>query len=194
LLILSACATPPQKFSEFHEGTWQGKVLIKDKREGHNAIVNMTAKAVDGEHLRLDIMSPTGTHLGSLLIAGGDLQYLNVSERTVFTAKSDRSALQSVLRVPLEATVLYNVFFDHAPNDSRWVCSNDGNGFLKSCKDQKTGVVINWVHRERDQRTIEIDHTSANLQMSIFAFDPHVADKDKAFVLKVPSSFKVKKL
>jgi hypothetical protein len=169
-------------------------VLVRDKKEEHNAIVNMTVKAVDNENLRLDITSPTGTHLGSLLIVGPDLQYLNVSERTLLKAKSDRSALQSILRVPLEATILYNIFFDRAPSDPRWSCSKDAGGFLKTCKDQKTNLTINWVHRERDQRTIEIDHTYANLQMSIFSFEPRVAEKEKAFVLKVPSSFKIKKL
>jgi len=193
-LLLVSCATTPQKFSEFHEGTWSGKVLVKDKKEDHNAIVNLSVRAVDNEDLRLDITSPTGTHLGSLLITGSDLEYLNVGERTLFKGKSDRSALQSILHVPLEATILYNIFFDHAPAGPRWTCSKDDNGYLKSCNDQKMGVAINWVHRDRDQRTIEIDHSSANLQMSISGFEPHVADKDKAFALKVPSFFKVKKL
>ena len=167
---------------------------MRDKREEHNAIVNMSVRAVDPGQLRLDITSPTGTHLGSLLLDGPRLQYMNVGERTVLQGKSDRSALQSVLRVPLEAHLLFNIFFDRAPTDTRWSCTNDNNGFLKTCKNEKDRLTINWVHRDRDQRTIEIDCTYANLQMSLSGFEPRVTDKEKAFVLKVPSSFKIKKL
>lgn len=156
--------------------------------------MNMNVRAIDGSRLRIDITSPTGTHLGSLLVVDSDMQYMNVSERTLIKAKTDRAALQSMIRVPLEASLLFNLLFDRAPTQKNWTCSSDNQGQLKACTDMKAGIQINWVRRERDQRTIEIDHVSANLQMSLFGFGPNVPNPDKAFDMKIPASFKIKQL
>ncbi len=191
LFGLFGCATAPKNFSEYKEGSWQGKVLVHDKKEGHSAILNLNVRAVDGSLLRLDITSPTGTHLGSLLIKNSEVLYMNVGERTVTKSKLDHAALQSVMRVPLEASLLFNILFDRAPFQKNWECKADQSEMLKTCTDSKAGILVNWVRRERDQRTIEIDHSAANLQMSLYGFNPKIADPEKAFELKVPSAFRV---
>ena len=193
LLVSAACTTAPKKFSEFKEGTWQGKVLVRDKKASQSAILNLNVRAIDNSALRVDITSPTGTHLGTLLLKGSDAQFLNVSEKTVLKGKSDRAALQSVLRVPIEAAHFYNILFDHPITQKDWSCQVDERAQPQNCVGSKSGVRIEWVHRERDQRTIEIDHATANLQLSLFGFSPQVAEPDKAFQITVPSSFKTKK-
>ncbi|MCB0351394.1 MAG: hypothetical protein KDD38_09440 [Bdellovibrionales bacterium] len=192
---MSGCALfQPKKFSEYKEGTWQGKVLIHDIKKAKRGIVNLKVQAIDGQKLRMDVTSPVGSHIASVLLDGNELQYLNVSSKTLTTTKSNREALRELLKVPIEPQALYNVFFDHPMEDKNWSCETEPNGFLKSCKDLKSGVKIEWVSREGAKRTIDIQHPTASIQMNLYSFESKIDDLNKAFTLKVPSSFKVRKL
>ncbi len=194
-MCLVGCATTaPQNFSEYNEGEWDGKVLVHDKKESKSAIVNVKVKAVNGERLRIDVTSTMGTHLASLLVVGDNLEYLDMNEKSVLRAKANRVSLRDLLRVPIEPQALYSVFFDKMPAGKNWVCIADAQKLVKSCHDSKTGLKIDWISRDGRKRTIGFEHTQASVQMSLFDFESKVKDPEKAFTLKVPSSFKVKKM
>jgi hypothetical protein len=193
--FISGCALfTPKNFSQFKEGEWQGKVLIHDKKEQRSGVVNLKVKAVDGEQLRLDVTSPIGTHLASILLSGDRLEYLNVADKTVYQSKASKDSLRDILKIPLEPQTLYSVLFDKAMANKNWSCSSDKNGLIAECKDSKSGMDVVWVSREGAKRTIEIQHSSASIQMNLYDFNSKVSDPSKAFQLKVPSSFKVKKI
>ncbi len=195
LSLSSGCALfQPKKFSQYKEGEWKGKVLIHDIKRAKRGIVNLSVKAIDGEKLRMDVTSPVGTHVASVLLIGEELQYLNVSGKTLTTAKASRESLRELLKIPIEPVALYNIFFDRPMENKNWSCVNGTNGFLKTCKDHRTGLQIEWVSREGAKRTIDLQHPAASIQMNLYSFESKVAEQAKAFTLKVPSSFQIKKM
>lgn len=193
-MILSACVTlAPKKFSQYKEGEWAGKVLVKNKREAKSGIVNINIRAIDGEQLRIDVTSTMGTHLASILLVGDQIEYLNIVDRSVYKGAASRESLKDILPIPLEPQALYNILFDRGFENKNWSCTSDKKGFVLSCKDLKSGLTIVWVSREGDKRTIGFETVSASVQMSLYEFKPKVSNPEKVFQLKAPSSFKIKK-
>ena len=193
--FLQSCALfTPKKFSDYTEGEWQGKALIRDKKESKSGLVHLAVKAIDREKLRMDVTSPIGTYLASVLLKGSNLEYLNISEKTVYKTKASRESLLGLMRVPIEPKALFNVFFDRAIENKNWSCISDERGFLKTCKDLKTGLLIEWVSREGKKRAISFNHPNASVQINLYEFEGKISDPSKAFELKIPSSFKVKQI
>jgi len=191
---LAGCAMfQPKNFSKYSEGEWQGKVLVKDKVENRSGIVNVKIKAIDGQKLRMDVTSAVGTHLASVLVNGNDVEYMNVAEKTVVITKASRDSLRTLLKIPIEPHILYNVFFDRPIENKTWSCSSE-KGLLHSCKDRQTGVDIEWLSREGAKRTIALRHKVASVQINLYDFVSPVTNPEKAFILNTPKSFKVKKL
>ncbi|OFZ12251.1 MAG: hypothetical protein A2Z20_04370 [Bdellovibrionales bacterium RBG_16_40_8] len=191
---MQGCALfSPKKFSNYKEGEWRGKALIRDKKEAKSSLVNLEVKAIDGEKLRMDITSPMGTHVASVLMKGSSLEYLNVSEKIVYRMQATRESLRGLLRVPIEPAVLYNIFFDRAIESKNWSCVLDKDRFLKNCKDLKSGLLIEWISREGAKRVISFQHATALVQINLYSFEGKISDRDKTFELKAPSSFKIKK-
>lgn len=184
----------PKKFSEYKEGQWQGKVLIHDIKNAKRGIVNIAVKAIDGQKFRMDVTSPVGSHIASILVLENEVQYLNISQKTLVKTKSSRESLRGLLKVPIEPDALYNVFFDRPIENKNWSCETDVKGFLESCKDLKSGLQIKWVSREGAKRTIDLLHETATIQMNLYDFENKISDTNKAFTLKVPSQFKIKNL
>jgi hypothetical protein len=194
-LLASSCATTSaKKFSEMKEGEWHAKVLVHDKKAGHSGIVNVDIKAINGERLRLDVTSTMGSFIASMAMNQTQLDYVNASEKTLYHSKPTPRAVQAILQVPLEPNLFFNILFDQLPTGKNWDCTTDANSMPKMCKDTKTNLTISWTRRAGESRTVEIDHPLAQLQMNLFDFVGHIGDAAKAFDLKVPSSFKVKKL
>lgn len=194
LAFLSGCATrAPKNFSKYKEGEWDGKVLIKNKREAKSSIVNVKIKAVDVERLRIDVTSTMGTHLVSMLLLGDRLEYLNVVERYVFRGQASADSLKEIFPIPLRPEAFYNILFDRSFEDKNWSCTSDARGLIQSCRELKTGLNITWSSRDGSKRTIGFDHAAASIQMNLFDFEPHVSNLDKVFQLKAPASFKIKK-
>jgi hypothetical protein len=192
---LSGCAMfAPKDYSKLKEGEWQGKALVRDKVQAKTGIINLKIKAIDNEKLRMDVTSPVGTHLASLMIIGGDVQVLNISEKTLYKTKSSREALTKLMHLPLEPSILYNILFDHPVANKSWSCGVDSSGFVKNCKELKSGITIEWTRREGIKRGIEIRHSSATVQMNLDGFEAKISEPEKAFQLKAPPSFQVKNL
>lgn len=193
--IFSGCALfAPKNFSKYSEGEWQGKVLIKDKKEKRSGLVNLKVRAVDNQSLRMDVTSPVGTHVASVLMNAENVQYLNVSEKTVYKSKANRDSLRGIFKIPIEPKFLYNVFFDRPIEAKTWSCVSDTRGLLQECKDRQSGLSIRWISREGAKRTIAIEHVAASLQINLYNFEKEIKDPATAFVLPAPSSFRVKNL
>ncbi len=192
---MAGCTTMmPRRFSSLNEGQWQAKVLLHDKQTDHSGIVNVTIKAVKDKHLRLDITSPMGTYLGSVTINGRQFNYLSVSDRIIYHMPANRRAMRAVLKVAMSPSVLYDVLFDNAPTGRNWVCHLDRYGYLHACMNNHEKLKILWLSRRADSRTIEIDDPQAQVQMDLYDFNAQIPGLQTAFILKAPSSFKVKNL
>ncbi len=190
-LFLSSCAVTPKKFSEYTQGEWTGKALVRNKETDKRGIVNLKIKAIDGDKLRLDITSTIGTHIASLLLDGQSLQYFIVAEKKYVASKADKSALKDILMVPIEPQYLYNVLFDKPFLEKTWNCTSDEKGFMSTCQEKKSGIKIQWVLREGARRTVNIEHATASVQFNLFGFISDISNPDKAFVLNAPPAFRV---
>jgi hypothetical protein len=194
-VVISGCALfAPKNFSKYSQGEWQGKVLIKDKKEKRSGLVNVKVRAIDNQSLRLDVTSPVGTHVASVLMDGENIHYLSVSEKTVYKSKANRDSLRGIFKIPIEPKLLYNVFFDRPIEAKTWSCVSDTRGLLQECKDRQTGLNIRWTSREGAKRTVAIEHAAASLQINLYDFVKEIKDPATAFVLPAPSSFRVKNL
>lgn len=194
-VFLGGCATTaPEVFSRFKNGEWNGKVLIKNKRESRSSIVNIKVKAIDGEKLRIDITSTMGSHLASFLLVGEQLEYLNIIEKTAYKGRATRESLREIFLIPIEPQVFYNILFDKNFENKNWSCAVDvSSRLMTSCKELKTGLSISWVSRDGSKRTVGFEHPSASIQMSLYDFESKVSEPQKVFQLKTPPSFKIKK-
>lgn len=189
------CATfAPQDFSKYKEGEWQAKALVRDKKQSRSGIINLKIKALDGRKLRIDATSPVGTHLASVLLQDGELEYLSVQDKTLYKMRADRESLRRLLKVPLDPPVLYNILFDRGIADKNWSCSEDQKGRPQSCVELRTKLRVEWAQREGVKRVIDVEHPDATLQMNLYGFKKQVVDPQNAFQLKVPPSFKAKKM
>lgn len=191
LLLVSGCSTAPKDFSSVTQGRFKAKVLIRSVKEGKAQVVNAEVRAVNNEKMRVDVTSPVLTHLASLTLKGQELTFIVVPEKIGYRGQSSRSALQPVLRIPLDPALLYNVFFDQPVAQKNWTCVNDEKGKLAECKEVRGSLKINWVSRDREKRTVEISHPSAKLQISIYEFHSNPDLTDEKLNLKIPDSFKV---
>lgn len=194
IMLSAACSSFRVKdYSLEKSGEWMGKALIKDKKNNKSGIVNIKIRAVDQEKLRLDVTSPLGAHLASVLILGDEIEFLNVEEKVLYRGPSGETALKKFLKVPIAAKDFYNILFDHKFVDKNWTCALDGKGFLKLCEDKKSGLNIAWVIREGLKRTIALDYSTASVQMNLYSFNKEIIDSEKVFQIKAPTQFNIKK-
>ncbi|MEQ1664352.1 MAG: hypothetical protein ABL927_03135, partial [Bdellovibrionales bacterium] len=195
LVFTTQCAYfSPQKFSEYKEGEWQSKALVRDKKEQRSVIINLKIRALDNDKLRMDITSPVGTYMATVLLDGSSLQYLNMSEKTLYKTKATRESLRDIIKVPIEPQAFFNILFDRAFDNKNWSCVSDGSGYLSLCKEMRTNLKIEWSHREGKKRTVEIDHAAGSVQMNLYDFNNIIRASENAFTIKVPKSFKIKTL
>jgi hypothetical protein len=190
--LLTSCATTaPTNFSQINQGRFKAKVLIRAPKDGKAQIVNADVRAVNNEKMRVDVTSPILTHLASLTLKGQNLTFIIVPDKVGYRGMSSRTALQPVLKIPLDPALLYNVFFDQPISNKNWTCTQDTKGLIAECKELRGGLKITWVSRDRDNRTIEISHPSATMQINIYEFDKDPDLSDAKLQLKVPDSFKM---
>lgn len=192
--IVGCASMSPKNFSQFTEGEWDGKVLIRDSKNSKSGIVNVKVKAIAGDRMRIDVTSNIGTHVASILIIGDQVEYLNIADKALYKTKANRDSLKDIFKIPIEPKNLHNVFFDQAMTEKNWSCESDAKGLVRLCKDKKTGLKIEWLNRDGERRTIGFEHGSVTVQMSLYEFDAKVSNAGKAFEIKAPSSFQIKQI
>lgn len=194
VLLLSSCQTAPTRYSEKQEGYWQTKVLIKDKKKGKSYIVHVDMNARVGKNLRLDVTTPLGGHLASLVLNKDEVKYLVVKRKRFYTGKPTPRALQPLISVPLDPKLMYNILFDKPIAREGWSCSQTKENFLESCESKTENLTLRWTDRIMRRKTVHIEHPKANLQMNFFTYDEQIQDKKNLFSLDAPKSFKILKI
>ena len=189
-ILLVSCAMAPKRFETFDQGQWKAKVLVRDKKNFRSQIVNLDLNAVKNKKLRMDVTTPLGVHVASLVMNDNKVSYMLVRQKKYFSGPSNSRVLRPMISVPMDPKVLHNVLFDLPIAEKSWSCSKDSKSYLAECKNLRSGLKIKWTQRNGSQRVIEIDHKLARLQMNLKNFYNHTEKKKSLFTLQPPKSFK----
>ncbi|MCB0366077.1 MAG: hypothetical protein H6624_17885 [Bdellovibrionaceae bacterium] len=192
--LLSSCQTTPTRYEDKNEGYWQTKVLIKDKKKNKSYIVHVDMNARVGENLRLDVTTPLGGHLASLVLNSEEVRYVVVKQKKFYSGKPTPKALQPLISVPLDPVLMYNILFDKPIAREGWTCAKSKESFLETCSSEKEQISLRWSDRVLNRKTVHIEHPKAELQMNFFTYDEHIQDKKNLFSLDAPKNFKVLKI
>jgi hypothetical protein len=180
------CQMMPTQYSTYEQGQWEAKALIKDKAQSKSFVVHVDAQARKMKQLRLDVTAALGTPIASLVVNGDSLRYILFQQKKFFDGKANDKSLASVLSLPMDPRLLYNILFDEAFADKIWNCSKDKKGFVEKCVSSRDDLSITWKDRKGRRKTIFIQHPKAEIQMNILSFKPQV---DEVFELKTPPAF-----
>lgn len=183
------CSTIPKDFSSKEQGTFDAKVLIRDLQKNKSYVVNAKAQAQKPSNLRLDITSPIGGHLFSLVNKQDQVEYLVVKQKKYVQTSAGAGALKEVIPVSINPSRLMNVFFGNAIDDENWSCSTEKKNL--TCLEEATKTEIVWEPVSNGQRRVRINQPGrAAIQISISSFKEDLDLSKDPFALKVPSSFK----
>lgn len=166
-------------------------MLVKDKKTGRSYIVHADWNAEYKDRLRLDILTPLGAHVASLVMNKDEVSYILLKEKKFFKGKAKPQVLEPLISAPLDPHLFYNLLFDFPIADSRWECEKDEQNFLKLCKNSSENLEITWMDRLMDRKTVKIEHPRASLQINFLEYSNKLQDKKNLFVLKAPKSFRL---
>jgi hypothetical protein len=189
--MLSACRTaPPVKTSDFNEGHWQGKALIKDLKENKSFIVKLNLNAIKNQNLRMDVVSTLGTGVASMTADDDSVRYLLIPEKKFFFGAPSAEVMKPILLLPFDPRWLHNLLFEVPFQDQSWLCVNDGAGLLSSCINEAAGLKVTWSGRSGEKRTVFLEHAKASVQINISSFRPKVETRKNLFALEAPSNYR----
>lgn len=194
LIILSACQTTPVNYSSKTQGFWKAKALIKNKKSQNSHIVYLDINAIKNKKLRMDIISPLGGHLASIILNGRKASYLNLEKRKIYVGKASARTMKKVSSVPIDPTLFYNVVFDLPVKRKTWNCVKDDNEILKFCLDLKTGTKVSWGKSIDAKKTVYIENKAVKLQINFKSFKDEVEARSNLFEFKKISGFKTIKI
>ena len=184
------CQTAPVRYENVAEGSWQAKLLVRDKVKSKSVLVNIDIKARAFKQLRIDATSAIGGHLAALVLSGEDVSYIMVRQKSYFKGRANGRSLSRVLGIRMDPKLLYNMLFDRAPEDKNWVCKKDKNDFLLECQNLKTQDKITWKNRENARKLVQLENKKGLLQMNLRGFEAKIKQSPQTFKLKIPKSFK----
>ena len=188
-LFAAGCSTIPKDFSTKDQGTFEAKVLIRDLQKKKSYVVNAKAQAQKPDHIRLDITSPIGGHLFSLVNKGENVEYLVVKQKRHVRTSGGAGALKEIIPVSINPSRLLNVFFGNAIDDDNWKCGKANQDL--NCTEAATKTEIIWEPVTNGQRRVRINQPGrAAIQISISRFSEDLDLSKNPFELKVPSSFR----
>lgn len=176
------------------KGHWKGKALIQDKKENKSHVVHLDIQAIRSSKLRVDITSPLGGHLASLVMDQGQVTYLLVKQRKYYTGKASSRVLKPLIQLPLNPKYLEQILFDQPIARAPWICRQSEKNFLETCLNKKTGLKVEVAQRSGPKRLIRFEHKSGQVQMNLSDFEPSIDSRENLFALKRPSSFKAYKV
>lgn len=175
--------------TKVQEGTWNSKVLVRDKTTNKSFILNVDTKAQWQKNLRLDVVSPVTGHVASLYANDKQVQYLLVPQKKFYEGRASEQILKPVLSVPLNPNWLYNIVFDRPFTEKDWTCTQDSQGRVEQCQNLVKKMTVTWKDRMGERKTVLLDHSLGSLQMNFVTFDARVSDAGKAFQLDAPKNF-----
>lgn len=190
LLILAGCQSAPQKMDTVKEGEWMARALVQDKKHAHSFIINLDFNAIRDRALRLDVTSTLGQPVASLVSTPAKVSYVLFRSKSFYSGKPSPRALKPILAIPLDPRWIDNILFEKPFDAKSWTCTKDDQGFLKECDDSVTQVQVKWNSRSGERRTVDINHSAAEVQINLHTFRPKVQDRENLFKLKAPKGFK----
>ena len=188
-LFLAACTTAPVKMNSISEGQWRAKALIKDKEQSHSYIVNLNFNALKDSMARMDVTSPLGTGVASLVLTPKEVRYVLLDAKRFYVGPPQPEAMRPILSMPFDPRWLLNLLFEEPILDKGWVCARDKDGLLESCRDQTSQTTITWTARRGEKKTVLIDHPKASVQINMQVFRPKVEERKNLFSLEAPEGY-----
>ena len=70
------CQVMPTDYTDYNEGQWSSKVLVKDKTKSKSFIVNVDLQAIKNKNLRMDVTAALGTPVAAFVLNGDSVEYL----------------------------------------------------------------------------------------------------------------------
>ena len=190
--LVVGCATTPKRYDQVKEGQWKTKVLVKDRVNNKQHIVNLDVNAVKRQKLRLDATTPAGMHLASLTLSGKKVEYILPREKKFYKGNSSAGSMKALVSVPIEPELIHNIIFDLPISNKEWSCTKDAKGYLAECTRDKDGLNITWLDRKETSKLVKVDHKKAQLQMNFVQFEPKLRKSNKnLFSLRAPKGYKV---
>lgn len=189
--LFTACTSVPKNLSDKTEGTFKSKVLIRDLKKNKSYVVNAKFQAHLPDKTRLDITSPVGQHLFTLVTHDNEVEYLAIKDKQHVKTKANATALSQVIPININPTRLANVFFESPIDDKNWSCTKK-DGVLDSCKEMGTKITIAWEMQPDGKRRVKINQPGkAEIQINVYEFEDKVNRDKNPFALETPKSFKV---
>ncbi|MDB2425907.1 hypothetical protein N9W41_00010 [bacterium] len=189
-MFLTACQTTPVNYSQKTQGYWKAKALVNDKKNNINHIVYLEINAIKNKKLRMDIISPLGGHLASIILNGKKASYLNMEKKIIYTGRASARALAKVASVPIDPKLFYNVVFDLPVKNKSWNCINDEAGNIKLCKGLKTGTTISWGRTTDAKKSVFVENRKVKLQINFRSYKSEVEARSNLFEFKKIPGFK----
>lgn len=190
LLTITACQTTPVNYSQKEQGYWRAKALIVDKKSQNNYIVYLEINAIKNKKLRMDIISPLGGHLASIILNGKKASYLDMEKRKLYTGKASAQALGRVASVPIDPKLFYNVIFDLPVKIKSWNCINDEAGNIKLCRGLKSNTTIKWGRTTDAKKSVYIENKKVKLQLNFKSYKDEIEARSNLFEFKKIPGFK----
>lgn len=194
LMVIVGCQVSPTRYDSISEGQWDGRILIKDKKQNKSYIVSVDINAVKDEKIRLDVTAALGHPVATLVVDGDKTQYILFEKKAYYEGRTQPKVLAPILSLPMDPRVLNHILFDREFRGSGWSCRRDEDDFLKSCENEKMDLEIDWVERKGRRKTVKIEHPRASLQLNLNTFQPKVVEKRDLFSLTKPPGFNAYKV
>ncbi len=191
---LLSCQTTPTKFDELQKGRWTSKVLVRNHKDSKSAIVNLDIVAIRPSRFRIEVTTPIGIHLASLVLDQNEFRGALIQQKKFIIGQASEKSFTYVLGVSLDPYLMMNLLFDEAPSGPAWNCSKDKNDFMSVCENKTQKIKVTWKDREVSRRKIEIETRMASLQMVLQGFSTKVEENAEMFTLEPPDGFKIERI
>lgn len=183
------CATAPKSMQKQTEGYWAARALVRDRDQGLSYIVNLSFNAARSKGMRMDVTDTLNTPVASMVYKGDQVQYIIFRSKKYFYGASQPNVMRPILAVPFNPKWVSNILFDEPVDDKSWSCTQDKHGIVSDCKDKVSGLAIKWGGRSGSRKTVEIQHSRAEVQINFKEFKPKVENRKNLFEVEAPEGF-----
>ena len=192
--VIVGCQTVPlpKRYSNYSEGQWKAKVLLKNKRTGESNVVDLKLYAIKDKALRMDITATLGVNVASFLMKEQNVKYVLYQSKEYFEGKRRPQVMKPLIQIALSPRVLYSVAFDTPIEMKGWTCVKNEKGHLKMCRSLKSRVQLKWSDEVAGRKKIRIQRDHLELEVLFTRFQNEIVKKNQVFQLKIPSSFRRK--
>lgn len=189
VFFMVGCQTAPVRYEAQNEGYWQAKALVRDKKAGQYAVVNIDINAIKNEKLRMDITAALGHPVAVVLVDTKTVNYVLFEQKQFYKGSGGAQSLKSLIKVPLDPHIMNNLMFDLPIEEKSWVCTRDKKDYLAECRSEAEGLDIKWSDRKLQRKRITVEHALGSVQINVTEYKSKVETRDHLFELNPPKSF-----